>query len=85
MSSRAERLSAPPEILPATDAEPCPFCDAPAQIEFWHGGRPSKRMISCSGQGDTLPRRGRPITCFVSPSVSGETKSEALDRWNTRA
>jgi hypothetical protein len=84
--SLARRLNQEPEILSATEADPCPFCGSPAQIEFWHGGRPSKRMVSCSNQGDTLFRpAGRHIGCHASPSVTGETKAQALDRWNTRA
>lgn len=82
--SLVRRLNQEPEILSAADADPCPFCGAPAQIEFWHGGKPSKRMVSCSGQGNTLMRGKRPITCHVSPSVTGETKAQALDRWNMR-
>lgn len=82
--SHAERMSREPELLPATDALPCPFCGAPAQIQFWHGGRPSKRLVGCSGVHDTLMRDRRPITCHVGPSVTGETKAEALARWNAR-
>lgn len=83
MATHAERMNAEPVIEP--DAKPCPFCGAPAMIEYWHGGKPTKRMVSCSGQGDTLLRGKRPITCHVSPSVTGETRTEALARWNSRA
>lgn len=82
MSAAAQRLNREPVIEP--EALPCPFCGAPGEIQYWHGGRPTKRMISCSGQGDTLMRGGRPITCQVSPSVTGETRNQALRRWNTR-
>lgn len=71
-----------PQIDP--DALPCPFCGTPATIEYWHGGKPTKRMISCGGQADTLMRGNRPITCHVAPSVTGETRAEALRRWNAR-
>jgi len=80
--SLAKRLNQEPQIEP--DAKPCPFCGAPATIQYWHGGKPSKRMISCGGQGDTLMRHG-PVTCHVHPGVTGETRAEALRRWNARA
>jgi len=66
------------------DALPCPFCGAAATIQYWHGGAPTKRLIKCSGQADTLMRSG-PITCEASPSVTGSTRTIALRRWNTRA
>ena len=67
----AERLNRSPQIC--TDALACPFCGSPAEEQFWHGGRPSKRLISCSS-----------VECHVSPSVTGETRSEAIERWNER-
>jgi hypothetical protein len=70
--SLARRLHEKPKIEPR--ALPCPFCGSPADMEFWHGGRPTKRMIRCSAQ-----------TCEVSPCVTGETRAEALQHWNTRA
>lgn len=66
----AARLQQEPVIC--TEAKPCPFCGMQPYIEFWHGGRPSKRMIQCR-------------YCDVGPQVTGETKAEALDRWNMRA
>jgi hypothetical protein len=72
--SLAKRLNKHPEIEPAALA--CPFCGSPAEIEFWHGGRPTKRMIGCSHRHDT---------CDVGPSVTGETRAEALANWNRRA
>lgn len=82
MAANALRLKQPPEIEPA--ALPCPFCGSPATIEFWHGGKPSKRMISCSNRAGTL---GSPASadCEVGPLVTGETRKEALARWNRRA
>jgi hypothetical protein len=74
VASLAQRLSEPPQ--PDPDALPCPFCGAVATIEYWHGGKPSKRLISCS---DALG------ACEVAPSVTGENRAEALKRWNTRA
>lgn len=65
-------MSRAPAIEP--DALPCPFCGGPAEIEFWHGGRPTKRMISCIGEN-----------CGTSPSVVGETREQALFHWNSRA
>lgn len=81
LANRIEGHRTDPQIDP--DALPCPFCGAPATIEYWHGGKPTRRMIKCSGQSDTLMRRG-PITCHVGPSVMGETRTEALRRWNGR-
>ncbi len=78
----AARLNCEPQIEP--EGLPCPFCGAPAEIQFWHGGPPTKRRIGCSGQGDTLMRGGRSITCHASPSVTGNTRRQALLRWNAR-
>lgn len=69
--SLATRLNQGPEIdysLPD-----CPFCGAPPQVQFWHGGRPSKRLVSCSG-----------VECDVNPMVTGETRREAVERWSRR-
>lgn len=70
-----QRLSEPETICP--EALPCPFCGSPATIQYWHGGKPTKRMIRCS---DSLPG----AICWVGPGVTGETKSEAIRRWNRR-
>lgn len=56
------------------DLKGCPFCGASPEIEYWHGGRPSKRMIAC-----------RSDDCDVNPSVTGETEREAVSRWERRA
>ena len=55
----------------------CPFCGRRPTIEPWHGGRKTKRMITCSAEyADECP---------VAPSVTGETRKLALAAWNTRA
>lgn len=53
---------------------PCPFCGSAPVIEPWHGGRPTKKMISCES-----------TSCHVNPGVTGETRKEAVVRWNGRA
>lgn len=68
----SQRLRVPPEIR--HDLAQCPFCGAPPQIEFWHGGEPQKRLISCSGDD-----------CEISPSVTGETLRSAIVKWERRA
>ncbi len=54
------------------EALACPFCGGPAEIEPWHGGKPTKVLISCSDH------------CEVAPSVTGETRRQALTVWNQR-
>lgn len=71
MSATAKQQNQEPQIEP--DALPCPFCGSMADIQFWHGGRPTKRLISCHDD------------CGVGPSVTGETRKEALANWNRRA
>lgn len=66
-----ERLNLPPVRDP--QLKPCPFCGGPAEIEFWHGGRPAKRRAGCADQ------------CDVSPGVCGDTKRETIEKWNQRA
>jgi hypothetical protein len=56
------------------DLTQCPFCGGSPEIEYWHGGGPKKRMISC-----------RSRNCDVSPNVTGETEREAIARWERRA
>lgn len=63
-----------PKVLAATEAKSCPFCGAQPTIQPWHGGRPTKKMISCDSED-----------CDVAPNVTGETRREALARWNTRS
>jgi len=59
-----------------TDLKPstCPWCAEPANVQWWHGGGPDKRMISCDND-----------ECAVRPEVSGETLAIAIAAWNTRA
>lgn len=78
MGALAKRLNQPPQIEP--EALPCPFCGSPAEIQFWHGGTLTKRMISCSGRAN---HDG--YVCDVGPMVTGPTRGEALARWNRRA
>ena len=61
-------------ILDVRTASRCPFCGSYPQIQFWHGGGPQKRMVSCSNEA-----------CYVSPEVSGGTRRAALAKWNRRA
>jgi hypothetical protein len=67
-----QRLNQRPVIR--HDLTQCPFCGASPQIEFWHGGGPQKRMISCGGDD-----------CEVNPMVTGETKRSAIAKWERRA
>lgn len=55
------------------DLTDCPFCGSPPEIQYWHGGGPEKRLISCSGD-----------ECEVRPSVTGETEREAIRIWERR-
>lgn len=59
--------------LTATEALPCPFCGELPSIQPWHGGGPEKQMIGCPN-----------LDCDVSPQVTGETRTEALENWNRR-
>ena len=65
-------------ILEPAEARPCPFCGVQPVIKPWHGGAPTKHMVSCADDCDE-------VECSASPSVVGNTRSEALARWNTRA
>lgn len=59
----------------------CPFCGQHPIVEPWHGGAPTKVLISCPG----LHPDGEIEPCEVAPSVTGETRAEALGSWNRRA
>lgn len=65
-------------ILSAEEALPCPFCGYQPTIQPWHGGSPTKHMVACA---DELYEA---IVCPTSPSCSGETRAEAIAKWNTR-
>lgn len=56
--------------------KPCPFCSGKAEIEAWHGGAPTKVLISCEAVE---------TGCLVRPSVTGETPEEAVAAWNRRS
>jgi len=62
-----------PKILSLEEAKACPFCGAQAQIQYWHGGGPRKRLVSCSND-----------MCVANPSVAGSTANKALENWNRR-
>ena len=59
--------------MSAPDMLVCPFCGDLPCIEHWHGGAPKKRLISCKNEA-----------CAVQPCVTGETKTQAVLRWNYR-
>lgn len=52
---------------------PCPFCGAIPEIEFWLGGGPNRRVISC-----------QEFSCAVAPYVTGSTPADAVRKWNRR-
>lgn len=68
----AKKLGMAPVVR--NDLIQCPFCGASPQIEYWHGGGPEKRLISCSGED-----------CDVNPMVTGENERAAIDKWERRA
>ena len=58
---------------------PCPFCGGKPNIEPWHGGKPTKMMISCpGGYANSIMGHGEEVTCETAPMVTGETKKEAI-------
>jgi len=52
---------------------PCPFCGEAPEMEPWHGGKPTKQMVSCVNDA-----------CAVLPQVTGETPALAAEAWNQR-
>jgi hypothetical protein len=52
----------------------CPFCGGIPKVEPWHGGGPDKHLVHCTT-----------LRCHVGPGCSGETKDQAVNRWNRRA
>jgi len=52
---------------------PCPFCGVTPDIETWHGGKPTKHMVSCVND-----------ECSCAPQCAGQTRTEAIARWNIR-
>jgi hypothetical protein len=51
----------------------CPWCGEKPFIQKWHGGRKTKRLVSCENDD-----------CPVQPMITGETKKEAIELWNDR-
>lgn len=72
MSEIVTRADEPKEV-PEALARRCPFCGAKPTIQFWHGGKPTKRLVACSND-----------MCVVQPSVTGQTPTAAIRAWNTR-
>ncbi len=57
--------------------KPCPFCGSTdIDVQPWHGGAPTKHLVGCNRDN---------AGCDVAPSVSGETREEAIATWNKRA
>jgi hypothetical protein len=71
-SAFTKRLQTPPVVR--HDLKCCPFCGASPEMQYWHGGKPTKKMISCPGDN-----------CDVRPMVTGETERETIERWERRA
>lgn len=72
MGMTAEKLNELPSIR--YDLKDCPFCGASPEIQYWHGGGPNKRMISCAN-----------ADCDVNPSVTGENERAAIAKWERRS
>lgn len=70
---RNQRMNSDPVLLPKQFALYCPFCGHLPQMEYWHGGGPMRRMVSCSNE-----------LCPASPHVLGTTPKAALTLWNIR-
>lgn len=61
--------------------KPCPFCGEYPTMQPWHGGLPTKKLITCTNASFYDEDGG----CSVGPSVTGETEEEAVASWNRRA
>ena len=68
-------MSGNAEVLTISQARPCPFCGAAAEIERWHGGDTRHtRRVGCSND-----------RCPAMPGVTGKTRALALRAWNRRS
>lgn len=72
-SERKTNMDRDPVVLEATEASSCPWCGQQPTIQPWHGGKPTKKMVSCDND-----------YCAVGPSVTGETRRQALSFWDSR-
>lgn len=76
-------MSARDEAAGGVELRPCRWCGAAPTVEPWHGGAPTKVMISCPGTFATsVMGSGEEVTCEVAPHVTGETFEEAAEFWN---
>lgn len=71
--NKTQRANEEPRAVDKVEARSCPWCGHQPYIEPWHGGKPTKVMVSCNN-GE----------CCASPSVTGQTRKESLEAWNTR-
>lgn len=60
---------------------PCPFCGTMPIVEHWHGGSPTKVMVSCRNDFDGKVA----AACAVTPSVTGCNLERATRKWNNRS
>lgn len=51
----------------------CPFCGARAEMMEWHGGPPTKVLVTCESDD-----------CALHPGVCGNTPRIAARLWNRR-
>lgn len=66
------------EAVPCERALPCPFCGHAAYRQLWHGGGPGKTAVFC---GSEATMNG---DCWIAPMVTGNTRAQAVARWNVR-
>ena len=67
------RMKAKVRRLTALEALPCPWCGEQPEIQPWHGGPPTKRLVGCENE-----------MCDVGPNVTGHTERMAIAAWNKR-